>query len=549
MNLIRQMKLRTMLIMAFVLMSVVAGVVGFVGYTNMLEINNLSTTIYEKDLMGLEAASEVRSNFIGIGRSARGMMLADTEEKRQQSLQQTLNYAAEVEKGIAAARTRFTSQEGAALFAEYDRIWPAYKAGLEHLIALIQAEPLKPSTPASQYYGGEYAPIVQGVMDQVTNIVKQKVTRAGERAQAASDLYARSSQLMFLAIGIGVALGIGMGLFISSRIVRQLGGEPDYAVDITRKVAAGELGLIIQVDEANKSSLLYAIKDMVDKLGHTIREVRTSADALSSAAEQVSATSQALSQGASEQAASVEETSASMEQMSASIAQNTDSAKVTNGISSKAANDALRGGQAVKETVNAMKQIASKISIIDDIAYQTNLLALNAAIEAARAGDHGKGFAVVAAEVRKLAERSQVAAQEIGEVATNSVSLAEQAGTLFDQLVPDIQRTSDLVQEITAASQEQTTGVSQINVAMNQLNQITQQSASSSEELAATSEEMNAQAAQLTELIGYFKVSDNGSHLSSRTKPAASSLTRINSKTVMSSQLNSDPGDGHFVQF
>ncbi|WP_304640045.1 methyl-accepting chemotaxis protein, partial [Pseudomonas sp.] len=175
-------------------------------------------------------------------------------------------------------------------------------------------------------------------------------------------------------------------------------------------------------------------------------------------------------------------------------------------IAGKAASDAVDGGRAVREVVVAMKQIADKIGIIDDIAYQTNLLALNAAIEAARAGDHGKGFAVVAAEVRKLAERSQIAAQEIGGVASSSVRLAEQAGSLLDEIVPNIQRTSDLVQEITAASQEQSTGAGQINIAMEQMNQITQQNASASEELAATSEEMNAQAAQLLELISYFQL-------------------------------------------
>ncbi len=155
-------------------------------------------------------------------------------------------------------------------------------------------------------------------------------------------------------------------------------------------------------------------------------------------------------------------------------------------MASKAAKEAVEGGEAVKLTVDAMKQIARRIGIIDDIAYQTNLLALNAAIEAARAGDHGKGFAVVAAEVRKLAERSQVAAQEIGELASSSVEMAEKAGRLLDQMVPSINKTSDLVQEISAASVEQSTGVSQINQAMNQLSQVTQQNASCSEELAAS---------------------------------------------------------------
>lgn len=549
MGFFKSMKLRTRLVLAFVLMSLVAAIVGGVGYVNMRDINDMTNRLYEKELLGLKAAADARTNFLAVGRFLRAAMLAETEASRQQHIASYLKSLGAVEAAINEARPKFVSEEGKALFAEFDRIWPSYKDGIQKTEAMVLSEPLRTETPSNNYMEGDFAPTIQAMMDQVGKIVQQKVKRSEEQAIAAQALYQLSTTLMFGAITAGILLGLGMGFFISYRIVNQLGGEPDYAVEITRKVAAGELGVSIVLDENNKRSLLYAIKEMVDKLAHTMREVRTSADALSSAAEQISATSQALSQGASEQAASVEETSASMEQMSASIAQNTESAKVTNGISSKAANDALRGGQAVKETVNAMKQIASKISIIDDIAYQTNLLALNAAIEAARAGDHGKGFAVVAAEVRKLAERSQIAAQEIGEVAGNSVSLAEQAGTLFDQLVPDIQRTSDLVQEITAASQEQTTGVSQINVAMNQLNQITQQSASSSEELAATAEEMNAQAAQLTELIGYFKVSDIGGHISSKVKPIASALNRGTSKMASSSSLNSEPGDGRFVQF
>jgi methyl-accepting chemotaxis protein len=217
--------------------------------------------------------------------------------------------------------------------------------------------------------------------------------------------------------------------------------------------------------------------------------------------------------------------------MTSSIAQNTENAKVTEGMASKAAQDAAEGGESVNATVAAMKQIAKKIGIIDDIAAQTNLLALNAAIEAARAGEHGKGFAVVAAEVRKLAERSQIAAQEIGEVATSSVELAEKAGELLGQMVPNIRKTADLVQEISAASSEQSSGVGQINSAVGQLNQTTQQNASSSEELAATSEEMSSQAEQLQQTMSFFKLDGSG-HNSTAAPTARKSAPSTRTSTM-----------------
>jgi methyl-accepting chemotaxis protein len=217
-----------------------------------------------------------------------------------------------------------------------------------------------------------------------------------------------------------------------------------------------------------------------------------------------------------------------MEQMTASIAQNTENARVTDGMASKAAKEAAEGGEAVSRTVEDMKSIAGKIGIIDDIAYQTNLLALNAAIEAARAGEHGKGFAVVAAEVRKLAERSQVAAQEIGDLASSSVQQAERAGTLLTEMVPSIRKTSDLVQEIAAASSEQSSGVAQINGAMGQLNQATQQNASASEELAATAEELGAQAEQLQQTMTFFRL-DEGARRGSHARTAASPAPRAGS--------------------
>ena len=278
-------------------------------------------------------------------------------------------------------------------------------------------------------------------------------------------------------------------------VARVLGGLATG--DLSQRITRDAQGVFDRLkNDANDSS---------EKLAQIIDEVRAAADALTSAAAQVSSTAQSLSQSASEQASSVEETTASIEVMSASITQNSDNAKVTDGMAGKASREASEGGTAVTQTVHAMKQIAQKISIVDDIAYQTNLLALNAAIEAARAGEHGKGFAVVAAEVRKLAERSQEAAKEIGDLASQSVNTAERAGKLLDEIVPSIKKTSELVQEIAAASQEQSQSVTQIGGAMGQLSKATQQNASASEELAATSEELSGQAEQLQQSVSFFR--------------------------------------------
>ncbi len=316
----------------------------------------------------------------------------------------------------------------------------------------------------------------------------------------------RAEMQSLIVAGGTLAVLVVLGFLISSNLIKQLGGEPDYAAQVLQSISEGDLTVDVKTRETDSTSMLYALKSMATRLKQIIGEVNTAAESLAGAASEVNSTSQSISQSANQQAASVEETSASMEQMTSSIAQNTENAKVTDNLASKPALEANAGGEAVKQTVAAMKQIATKIGIIDDIAYQTNLLALNAAIEAARAGDHGKGFAVVAAEVRKLAERSQVAAQEISTVASTSVEAAEKAGRLLDQIVPSIKKTSDLVQEISAASQEQSTGVGQINGAVTQLSQATQQNAAASEELAATAEQMSDHAKALQLTMKFFRV-------------------------------------------
>ena len=352
----------------------------------------------------------------------------------------------------------------------------------------------------------------QGVMRKAVHGTDQIVEQLDELlAKAIEEKLAAANRNGVLVSLISAALVIVLGVVIIRSVLGQLGGDPGYVSEVVTEVAQGNLAVKIDLSPGDTKSMLAAIKVMVARLSHIIGEVKTAGDALSNAAGQVSATAQSLSQSSSQQAASVEETTASVEQMTASIQQTTENAKVTDNMATKSSQETVEGGKAVKDTVEAMKLIAGKIGIIDDIAYQTNLLALNAAIEAARAGEQGKGFAVVAAEVRKLAERSQVAAQEIGELAGSSVKMAERAGKLLDEMVPNIRKTSDLVQEIAAASSEQSTGVSQINRAMGQLSQATQQNASASEQLAATAEEMGGQAEQLQELMGFFRIGKDAS--------------------------------------
>lgn len=297
-----------------------------------------------------------------------------------------------------------------------------------------------------------------------------------------------------------------IGWLVAESIRSELGGEPRYAAEVVRKIAAGDLSVEVVLRSGDKYSLLFSLQQMLARLSRVMIDIRGAADSIAAMSEQVSVSSQTLSQQSSEQAANVEQTSSSVEQISANVAQNSDNARLTDGIASKSAADAGEGGKAVAQTVAAMRLIAEKIGIIDDIAYQTNLLALNAAIEAARAGEHGKGFAVVASEVRKLAERSQVAAQEIGAVAHDSVSLATRAGSLLDQIVPAIRKTADLVQEISIASDEQSKGLQQITIAVSQLAQTTQVNASAAEELSSTAEEMSSNAVQMQQLITYFRI-------------------------------------------
>ncbi len=473
-----------------------------VAMLNMEKMKEAADTMSQRNFPLTVLANTLTRNTLDSGRMMRNLLLQDSADiqARTKTLEDIKRVRAENAETLAELGRRVQSDEGKrklnAVIESRQRLQDKYT----EFFRLLDVD----RGQARDFLLNVFAPNNTELVSAASALNEhqaQRMTASGEEAAAA---YVDARNLMMVIGVVAVLLSILLGYLITRSLIRQLGGEPAYAAEVVQRVAKGDLTVEVKTREGDTTSMLASVRTMTITLAQIISDVRSSADGLASASEEVSATAQSMSQASTEQAASVEETSASIEQMSASIAQNTENAKVTDGMAGKAAREAVEGGQSVRDTLVAMKTIADKIGIVDDIAYQTNLLALNAAIEAARAGEHGKGFAVVAAEVRKLAERSQVAAQEIGTVAKSSVALAERAGSLLDEMVPSISKTSDLVQEIASASEEQSSGVEQINGAMMQLSQITQQNASASEELAATAEEMSGQAEQLQRLMGFF---------------------------------------------
>ena len=551
----------------------------------VLGISNLATlrTIMDELLAGpvqrVELTGDLHAELLGIVRAEKNLLLADTPQQRQEYEQQVMHGRQMVatlrDKSEALAGT-----DGKQLLALFTDTWQQYTADQDKVLALVATDPAQARTLSL----GPERQLLHTLEGHLIDSIKLDQQRKNDAQSAAGEHYETARFELISVVIAALLIAVGTAAWISLSISRRLAScvglagavaEGDLSQNVTvssndeikdvvealnrmttnlrasarvaEQIAAGDL-MVESKRRSDKDVLGIALEQMLTKLRAVVADAASAADNVSSGSQQLSASAEELSQGATEQASSGEEASASMEQMAANIKQNADNAGQTEKIARQSAKDAEASGTAVDQAVTAMRTIAEKITIVQEIARQTDLLALNAAVEAARAGEHGRGFAVVASEVRKLAERSQAAATEIGAVSSQTVQAAQQAGEMLGRLVPDIKKTAELVAEISAACREQDVGADQINQAIQQLDKVTQQNASASEEMSATSEELAAQAEQLQSAIAFFQTDRKPATSAAQHRPTrAAPMHAVIEKRpqVRSQPIRRTAGNGH----
>ncbi|WP_316900006.1 methyl-accepting chemotaxis protein [Pseudodesulfovibrio indicus] len=490
-----------------ILLSIVLGIFSLV---RMSAVNNDSTVMNDNWIPSIVNINKINTATSDFRIAELQHTLSQTEKSMQrfeQDMEDQLALIAGAEKVYVPL---ISSETERAMFDRFVVMWKQYLAMHAKFLDMSRNNRMDEAKALLRGEGQELFDKASGTLGELILLNNE----GANEQSAMGDANYESAKLWVICILLSVVvISVILSLFIVRSLLNQLGEEPARLADIAGRIAEGDL--TVNMNTGKKSvGVFAAMRQMVEQLQGVVGNILQAADNVAAGSVQISSAAEETSQGATEQAAAAEEVSSSMEEMVSNIEQNAENAHKTEEIARQSAQDARQGGEAVTQTVGAMKEIADKISIIEEIARQTNLLALNAAIEAARAGEHGKGFAVVAAEVRKLAERSGTAASEISELSSTSVQIAENAGTLLTSLVPNIEKTAELVQEIAAASAEQNSGAEQISAAIVQLDTVIQQSASASEEMASASEELSAQAQEMQTTMEFFKTADTRNTLS-----------------------------------
>ncbi|WP_426412128.1 methyl-accepting chemotaxis protein [Bradyrhizobium ganzhouense] len=505
---------------AFGLVIVLSMVAGGVAYTKLGDMMTTADSMVLRSKR-MEKAMEIEKDLLVQLRSEKNAIIGNENEVEQAA-------ADAAKRRESALKTKdevyaLASEAGKKLLDGFTVAYAKMNAYQEETIRLAKTDKVK----ATERSMNEGRKIVNEALESMSSYVENTKKQMADQAVQSKEEGHQAQFLLMTLLGISLMVAIAAALWISISISRSLG----RAVNLAGAVADGDLNQTIPSSSNDEiGDLTKSLNIMVEKLRQIVAEALTAAQNVSAGSQELSASAEQLSQGATEQASSAEEASSSMEEMASNVKQNADNANQTEKIAAQSAKDAEASGVAVGRAVQAMQTIAEKITIVQEIARQTDLLALNAAVEAARAGEHGKGFAVVASEVRKLAERSQAAAADIGTLSSETVKVAQEAGDMLSKLVPDIKKTAELVQEITAACREQDVGSSQINQAIQQLDKVGQQNASASEQVSSTSEELASQAEQLQSTISFFRIEHAGRGESAAPAPIDRAVTQLRSK-------------------
>jgi len=533
---LKQMKVGTRLLAAFSCVALLGAIVAGIGIYNMGKIDTMAGQMYHNELLGLSHIKEANIALIKVGRARSNFLLATTDEERATRRADIAKFLAANKESLAKAQPLFVTPAARELFARFAAVESDYASTMAQVLTMAAAEPLAQRSPeliALLNKTRDHANELDSVLDKLS---QQKETRAREAADQASSVYQTSRSFMIALVLGSVAAGLSLGVLITRGLTRQLGGEPAYAAQIAGAIAEGDLTVSIQTRGGDSDSLLFAMKTMRDKLVGIVSQVRAGTETIATASSEIAQGNLDLSSRTEEQASSLEETASSMEELTSTVRQNAENARQANTLAGAASEVAGKGGAVVGQVVQTMESINASsrkivdiISVIDGIAFQTNILALNAAVEAARAGEEGRGFAVVAAEVRNLAQRSASAAKEIKALIGDSVEqvevgarLVHDAGLTMDEVVGSVRRVAEIMQDITAASSEQSAGIEQVNMAIVQMDQVTQQNAALVEQAAAAAESMQDQATALNEVVSVFRLS--GTH-AAQAAPASNVTT------------------------
>jgi len=548
----------------FGLMVVLLAAIAIYGMLNLGSFNQTITDLIDGPMARSNLAQQTNVAILNNIRAQKNLILSDTPAEIDEQVANIKRFNDEAEAAVAAGEATADAEDKPEWRAVNDLI-DELRAINDRVVPLVRQNNITAATTLSTDGSNQTIEKIDAAIKALLDVQDASLRAADDET---NQLYASVSTLTIAVSVLAVIIAIGAALWIAIGINNGLKriklaidavaiGDLDQRVEvksndeikdlvttvnsmtenlrasaaIAEKIAGGDL-TVSPKPLSDKDTLGLALQLMVVKLRDVIGDAIAATRNVASGSQELSATAEQLSQGATEQASSTEEASASMEEMSATIKQSADNASQTEKIARQSAVDAIASGDAVNNAVDAMQTIAEKIMVVQEIARQTDLLALNAAVEAARAGEHGRGFAVVASEVRKLAERSQAAAAEISTLSGTTVKAAQSAGDMLAKLVPDIQRTAELVEEISAGSREQNAGASQINTAIQQLDKVTQQNTSAAEQMSATSEELASQAEQLQAAISYFRI-DAAALGNAANEPKAKPATRAGLKEAV----------------